>query len=155
MDGKTYHMAWLYTTEGFSADADGAFCCISSNERAQMPLTAPPRDFMDLLDDSGTVDNYTNAYFPDGIAVRNYTTAINFAGTTYFWYLTDTAGHPVEQGEGCVQSPRRECHPEDQEALYVYHTYDTTSFKQTAFDYNATFALPDVCRGIKVECLMP
>ena len=155
LDGKTYHMAWLYTTKGFSADADGAFCCISSNERAQMPLTAPPRDFMDLLDDSGTVDNYTNAYFPDGITVRNYTTAINFAGTTYFWYLTDTAGHPVEQGEGCVQSPRRECHPEDQEALYVYHTYDTTSFKQTTFDYNTTFALPDVCRGIKVECLMP
>ena len=92
---------------------------------------------------------------PFAAQVRNYTTAINFAGTTYFWYLTDTAGHPVEQGEGCVQSPRRECHPEDQEALYVYHTYDTTSFKQTTFDYNATFALPDVCRGIKVECLMP
>ena len=55
----------------------------------------------------------------------------------------------VEQGEGCVQSPRRECHPEDQEALYVYHTYDTTSFKQTTFDYNTTeweMSSPFECR---------
>lgn len=137
--------AYLYT-------ASGDFCCVSGPQgggRHQEKLAPPATDFMDFMDYQGEVD-FTGPYYKGKVKYYLLELPRN-EPVTWFWYMTDLDGHPVQQGEGGKN--------EDDDSgagIQIYHSYNTSSFKQPDTPYNSSmFAVPSICTSTTKTCYFP
>ena len=138
---------WAYL---YRSDESG--CCIASTPRLPNCWMGPvKRDFYKLFDDHGLDDTYSSeSGLYDNSTVRNYTLVMTSNEGFYFWYQTDAAGFPVEQGEGGAVRPRAKSGP----PKYLFHQFNRSTFgpPKTPFDADTDFAVPDVCKNTTAIC---
>jgi len=142
--GQPSPAAYLYT-------AKEDFCCISgppsSGPGPSEQLAAPQSDFMDEMTYQGEID-FVGTYYK-GKAKYYLLELPSSEPVTWFWYITDMDGKPVEQGEG-----GKSAHDDSGKGIQIYHEYNTTSFEAVTLN-TSIFDVPSICKTTSHKCYFP
>jgi len=162
-DGPCVHLM-LGTEYAYLYDKEQTHCCVSSQPSYACHMTPMQREFYKVFEYKGEIENYKSesGYYTG--KVKHYSTYIGATPSGnnsrrlqsggnqfYFWYVTDEAGKPIEQGEGgCDFTGSHSC---GNPPKYLYHQYDPSTFKAATLD-PSVFAVPKVCQNTQSTCLV-
>lgn len=141
--GQPNPTAHLYT-------ATEDFCCLSgppAGGRHKERLAPPATDFMDDMTYKGEID-FTGVYYKG----KGKYYLLELPGSepvTWFWYITDMDGKPVQQGEG-----GKNAQDDSGAGIQIYHDYNTTSFESVSLNASK-FAIPSICKTTTKTCEFP